>query len=234
MKFKEFINESINDKGILKSIFLAGQPGAGKSYTIQSIKSGQFEPRVVNIDKFVEQSKAYDNDTWSEQGDHLKVLTKSQLALYLNGLLPLWVDGTSSSPSAVIRRKGIVGSLGYDTGMVWVECSLETALRRAATRERKVDPEHIKKTFENMARMKPYYKSEFKYFLEINNDDGELTNELLVDAFRKTTQFFASPVENPMGTELINKMKSGQLKYLTDGVYSLEQIQRLVDSWYRN
>ena len=35
MSFEQFLlNESINDKGILKAIFIVGLPGAGKSYTV--------------------------------------------------------------------------------------------------------------------------------------------------------------------------------------------------------
>ena len=48
------INESIEDKGILKACFMAGTPGAGKTYTISKVKSGQIEPRMVNTDKWTE------------------------------------------------------------------------------------------------------------------------------------------------------------------------------------
>ena len=235
MRYKEFIlNESINDKGIMKCMFMAGQPGAGKSYTINNIKSGNLDPRVVNIDKFVEYFKAYSDEDWEKHGEIAKLLTKNQFALYLNGLLPLWVDGTSSSAPAVLRRKGILSSLGYDTGMIWVNCSLETALKRAAQRERVVPDDHIKETYETIQKMKTYYQQEFKFFLEIDNDDGELTNDIILKAFKKTTNFFMSPIENPIGKELIENMKSKGKKYLTENGYSIENVQKLIDAWYRN
>lgn len=234
MRYKDYLTESINDKGIMKCMFMAGQPGAGKSYTIQNIKAGFIDPKVVNIDKFVEHFKAYSDEDWATHGETAKMLTKNQFALYLNGLLPLWVDGTSSSAPAVLRRRGILNSLGYDTGMIWVNCSLETALKRAAQRERTVPEEHIKETYETIQKMKAYYQQEFKYFLEINNDDGELTNEIILSSFKKTTSFFSSPIENPIGKELVEKMKSNGAKYLTDNGYTIEQIQKLIDSWYRN
>ena len=235
MRYKEFIlNESINDKGIMKCMFMAGQPGAGKSYTINNIKSGNLDPRVVNIDKFVEYFKAYSDEDWEKHGEIAKLLTKNQFALYLNGLLPLWVDCTSSSAPAVLRRKGILSSLGYDTGMIWVNCSLETALKRAAQRERVVPDDHIKETYETIQKMKTYYQQEFKFFLEIDNDDGELTNDIILKAFKKTTNFFMSPIENPIGKELIENMKSKGKKYLTENGYSIENVQKLIDAWYRN
>ena len=52
--FKQFIiNESINDKGILKAIFVVGLPGSGKSYTVQRLR-GTVSPVVVNTDKVAE------------------------------------------------------------------------------------------------------------------------------------------------------------------------------------
>ena len=146
----------------------------------------------------------------------------------------MWVDGTSSSAPAVLRRRGILNSLGYDTGMIWVNCSLETALKRAAQRERHVPEEHIRETYEVIQKMKGYYQQEFKYFLEINNDDGELTNEVILSAFRKTTNFFSAPIENPIGKELVENMRKKGAKYLTDNGYTIEQIQKLIDAWYRN
>lgn len=90
------INESIEDKGILKSCFMGGSPGSGKSYTINKIKAGTIEPRVVNTDKFTEFLATYMNvninqvmDNWSMYKENIKKLTKNQLSLYLNSMLPL-------------------------------------------------------------------------------------------------------------------------------------------------
>jgi GTPase SAR1 family protein len=50
MKFYNYINESINDKGILKSIVMCGTPGSGKSFTISRIKGGDIPIKIVNTD----------------------------------------------------------------------------------------------------------------------------------------------------------------------------------------
>ena len=47
--FKQFISESINDKGIFKAVFVIGLPGAGKSYTVSQLR-GSVSPKVVNTD----------------------------------------------------------------------------------------------------------------------------------------------------------------------------------------
>jgi len=55
MKLQQFIiNESINDKGILKSVFMGGTPGAGKSYVLKKITDGNVNPRIVNTDTWTE------------------------------------------------------------------------------------------------------------------------------------------------------------------------------------
>ena len=51
MRLQSYLREGIEDKGIFKAMFMAGHPGAGKSYVLRKVKSGQVEPRLVNTDK---------------------------------------------------------------------------------------------------------------------------------------------------------------------------------------
>lgn len=235
------INESIEDRGILKACFMGGSPGAGKSYSINKVKSGQIEPRIVNTDKFTEFLAASMNvnvnqvmDDWSIYKENIKSLTKNQLALYLNSMLPLWIDGTSSNPPAVFRRTGILKSIGYDTAFMWVETSLETALERNKKRDRQVPEDFLKETYRKIQDLKPYYKSEFKYFFEIKNDEGELNDAAVLKSYRKVSSFFDGPVENPIGKQLIESMRSEGHKYLIDNSnYDMSYLKSLVSSWYK-
>jgi len=231
MKFKSYITESINDKGILKACFMAGFPAAGKSYTIKQIKSGSIGVKTVNTDTWVEFFGS--NIDWTELGDKVKILTKEQLILYMNSLLPLWVDGTSSNSNALFRRKGILESIGYDTSMVWVQADLETILERNRNRKRNVDELFIIDTYNKLDRFKQYYKTQFNPFIIIDNNDGAFTNELVLEAYRKMSSFFSSPVKNFIGIDLINDMKSNGYKYLFDtDRYDKQYLNKLVDSWY--
>jgi len=132
MKFGDFIadkdyllSESILDKGIFKACYMAGHSGSGKSYTLSKIKSGSIEPRIVNVDKYIEYfGKDYEKAFY----DKSKILLTNQLTLYVDSVLPLAVDVTASSPNSVVRRYGILDYFGYDQAMVFVNCSLETAL----------------------------------------------------------------------------------------------------------
>lgn len=235
------INESIEDKGIFKSCFMAGTPGAGKTYTINKVKSGQIEPRMVNTDKFTEfiaqQFGIAPNDisaNWTAYKSKIKSLSSSQLALYINSLLPLWVDGTSSKPQSVFRRQGILKSIGYDTAMIWVDTDLETAIERNAQRERNVPEDFLRDVYKRIKNLKSYYKSEFRFFYEVNNNNGELNNDAVLEAFRKVSGFFNSPLENPIGKQLIEDMRSQGHKYLADTKdYDIKVLKRLAKGWYR-
>ncbi|MHA2019602.1 MAG: zeta toxin family protein [Promethearchaeota archaeon] len=225
--FQDFLLfESINDKSILKAIFMTGHPGSGKSYVLKKIKSGQIEPRIVNIDKFVEK--------YGYMKDHTKKLIKSQLTNYINSMLPLFIDGTSSSKSNILLRKGILESIGYETGMVFINCSLDTALKRAAKRKREVPEEYIIQAHENIQKMKPFFKSIFhNFFKEVDNDDGELNDKMIQKAYKKTTKFFTSSLKNPIGEDIIEEMKKNKWKYLLDGIYTKSELNKVVSNWYK-
>ena len=238
---KLLITESIEDKGILKACWMSGSPGSGKDYVLNRIKSGQIEPRVVNTDKFTEFIAKKlnidlkpDSNFWKNYGDKTKKLTKDQLSLYINSLLPLWIDGTSSNPSSAFRRVGILKSIGYDTAMVWINTDLEVAKERNKKREKMVPEDFLIKVHNQISKLKDYYRSEFNNFYEVNNNEGELNNDAILKAFRKVNNFFNSPVENPIGKELIKKMRKNGHKYLIDtDEYSMKVIKKYVSNWYK-
>lgn len=239
MKLRDYmLNESIQDKGIFKACFMAASPAAGKSYVIKKI-SVQIQPRVVNSDTWTEFLKAFDLEKWKDQyGYKIRHLTEEQLILYLNSMLPLWIDSTSSAPSNVFRRNGILESMGYDTGMIWINCDIETAKRRAKDREkeigRSVSEEYIEAVYKKIQPLKGFYKSKFKFFVEIDNNDGELTDEVVISAYKKAQNFFSEPVVNPIGKQNIEKLSSSGGKYLYDlDDYSKENIKKMVNIWFK-
>ena len=233
--FKEYINEGIHDKGIFKAVMMAGSSASGKSFVISKIKSGQLEPKVVNTDTWVEYHMKFDPQySWQKYGVKDKQLTKKQLFNYLNYLLPLWIDGTSSNSNAVLRRKGILQSLGYDVAMVFVDTPVDTAIKRNKARGRVVDIEFLEKSYKESQRLKNYYSKEFRHFTEILNGEGELTDKTILSAYKKMDKFFNAPIENPIGQELKKDMlKKGQ-KYLLDTEdHDKSFINNLLSTWYK-
>lgn len=238
---KQFINESISDKGILKAIFVVGIPGAGKTYTISKLK-GTISPVVVNTDKATEYlsktlNVAADDVTWKYMKDTAHRLTKAMLFGYLNGMLPLFVDGTSNDVSNILQRAGILESLGYDIGMIFINTSLKTSLERAEERAKEinriVNSDFIKRVYDVSQENKKYFRGKFEFYEEINNDKDELTDEILNRAFKKVFNFYTSKVNNPVGQRLLQKLEDKKAKYLVPEIFSKEALQKKVDSWYR-
>lgn len=236
MRYKELV-ESIEDKGILKAMFFAGLPGAGKSSVAKRITNGSVAPRHINTDRSYEfLLNKYGNDAnpvaWSILGQSAKAINTAALTNYLNSMLPLFVDGTSSNPNAAVRRAGLAESLGYDTMMVWVNIEFETALQRVQQRERKVSVDFIKKVYDLAAGNKELYRNRFgENFIEVdNNADNFDVMEMRV--FTASNKFFNSPVQNQIGARLIKQMSETGDKYLTPTVYTKEYLDKVVSVWY--
>jgi shikimate kinase len=221
-----YLTEGINDVGILHAIFMAGNPGSGKSYVISKIRSGSIEAKVVNTDKFFE-------FLGNQDIPRSKLLTSNQLELYVDSMLPLCVDGTSTNTSNTLKRKAILETLGYKTGMLFVNCDIETSIKRARARQRKVPEDIIVQSYEAMQKVKPVYNSAFDFFIETDNDNGDLNDSVILSGFRKTVGFFKSPL-SPKGQEIIDRMKAEGMKYLTDGIYDKPFISQVVSNWYEN
>jgi len=231
------INESINDKGIFKAMFLAGLPAAGKSTVAQRVTDGAVSPRIVNTDRSYEyllkkHGREANNVAWELLGDSAKSINEEMLANYLNGMLPIFVDGTSANPSAAMRRIGVAESLGYDTAMIWVNTSYEVALERMAQRERKVDKAVVKEIYDTIDGNKGLYKSRFgKNFIEVDNN-GKNFDAMEGTVFNIASRFFTGPVNNPIGQRLVKQMAESGDKYLVPNVYTMEYIKKVVSVWY--
>ena len=234
MSFDSFINESrldesINDIGIFKAVFLAGQPGAGKTYVASKIKSGVIEPRIVNVDTITEFLNIHDTDSVYPKA---KQLSKNQLVQYLNGVLPLFIDMTGANVSRMKDRIYSLEQIGYDTALVFVNTSLETAIFRAQKRIRKVSPEVITEYYNKIKNLKNEIKSLFSFNIEINNDEGELTDAVLMKAYKRIYYFYDSEIDNPIGQERQSTMIKNGWKYLEPNIMSISEIKRLANVWY--
>lgn len=233
------LQESVNDKGLFKAVFVCGIPGAGKSYTTAKLTDGAIQPRIVNSDKvyeFLGKKGAVDithaDAAWTEVGSKVQQTTSSMLAQYINGMLPLFIDSTSSSPANLLRRKGILESFGYDCALVWVDVDLETALTRAKQRKREVPEEFIRATYEQATKAREYLMSRFDMVLPLSNSDGQLTDAVLHQAFKSSTAFFNGELQNYIGIDTLDKLKQSGEKYLAPTVRSPQQIQHGVAAWY--
>ena len=240
MRYRDFyvegsdLLESVRDRGIFKAVFFAGIPGAGKSYVLSSIGDGSIMPKVVNTDVYTEYlNKKFGRDISGEfniHADVIKRVTVNQLSGYVNGALPMFVDGTSNSASSLFKREGILKSFGYDTGMVYIDTDLEVAIARVKQRDRKVPEKFIRGVYESLNKNREYYRSHFKFFVEVKNSEGELTDEVIMGAYNKVRGFYNSDIENSIGVDSKSKMVNG---YLVPAVYrDMNLIVRNIGGWY--
>ena len=250
------LKEGIMDRGIFKAMMLGGVAGAGKSFVVKRIRSGGIEAKIVNTDTFTEyfmkqqkslfRKDSVYSDIFPETAtepiqtsfhdlfyDSSKRLVMSQLALYFNSMLPLICEATSTSMNSIVRRKSILERLGYDIAMVFVNTDIDTAIDRMRKREREVPEEVIREFFEKTKQTKPYLKSKFPLYLEINNTEGEINDDVILKAFKRVESFFMAPVQNDIGQDTITWMKKSDYKYLSPDLYSMEEIKTFANQWYR-
>lgn len=243
MKFNDFmLIESINDKGIFKALFVIGSAGAGKSYTISNL-NGIISPKIVNTDRFLEfyakkiGVKA-NSDNWRELfRDKTKHTTKQMTYNYLNGMLPLFIDSTSNDVANILSRAAVLESIGYDVGFVYVHADLDTVIKRVQKRNqsgnREVDLDFVKRAHEKTNTDIEFLKGKGHFFLEIDNSDGEMTNEIMHTAFKKAQSFFKEDLKNPIGNRTIKKLKDSSEKYLVPEIFTNEELQNKVERWYK-
>lgn len=240
--FKDFILESVNDRGIFKAIFVIGLPGAGKSYTISKI-NGLVSPKIVNTDKAGEflskkWNKQINSDTWVDFKDTAHRITEASLTNYIDGMLPLFVDGTSNDVSNILHRIGILESLGYDVGVAFVRADVKTSLARAKARAEKtgrhVDEDFIMHVHQQNQDNANYLKSKVSFFVAVDNNDDVLDNNDMLEAYKKTQKFFDMPVENPIGKRYIETLKQTKDKYLTPNLLNKDVLSKKIAGWYKS
>ena len=145
------LQEGLNDPNIFKAFFLAGGPGSGKSYVVRKTTGGT-GLKVVNSDDAFEKLLKDANLSLKMPPEEeaprdvvrqrAKAITKARKANYIEGRIGLIIDGTGKDYDKIASQSKDLRQLGYDTHMIFVNTSLDTALQRNAERARSV-PESI-------------------------------------------------------------------------------------------
>ena len=146
MKTFQQLQEGVYDPNIFNAIFLAGGPGSGKSYVVKR-SSGGLGLKILNSDDIYEKDleKAgldigKPEDIFSDEGQEIRAkskrLTKLRRDSWVDGRLGIIIDGTGKDLSKIGRQKKLLDQLGYETMMIFVNTSLETAQARNKERRR--------------------------------------------------------------------------------------------------
>ena len=200
MKSLKLFLEGRNDPSIFHAVFMAGAPGAGKSYVSDWMSLGpQLGYKVINSDmEFTRYMKeagltddkgavVLDPKREYERGVIRTVAkrhTKSKQAHAMIGRLGLVIDGTGANAKKVMGQKKTLEALGYETAMVYVsiplEASIESDRQRGLDGERTIGPELVTQKFQQLDKSIPVLKKAFgKMFFEIDNTVREKTPAII-------------------------------------------------------
>lgn len=206
------VTEGVNDKHIFKAIFTAGGPGSGKT-TISKKLLAHKGFKEVNVDRFIEFLASKNDldlknmDSWDRNvKSKAHSLNKSQLDLYLDGRLPLVIDGTGRNYDKIITLSNDLKKLGYDIGLLFVNTDMETAIERNSKRSRTVAPDVVetiwKQTQANLGRFQNYFGNNL-FIVDSSNTKLDLNG-----VAKRIDSFVNSPSKSPAATKWINSQKN--------------------------
>lgn len=233
--YYEFINESINDKYLLKAIVIAGGTGSGKSFIADSMFKGlpvvfinsdnDFEVKMKKSGMSLKMDNSSDEDVNKRDKirSSAKKITKIKANNWINSLLPVIVDGTGKEYEKIKDQRKVLLELGYDVSMIFVNTSLDVALERNQKRERTVPVDIATDAWngaqQNIGRFSSLFNNNNGLFHIIDNSTVLDGNELV--RFQKMLTKIAykileQPLFNNDGIKLLNDLKNNNFKYRSD------------------
>ena len=212
------LQAGVNDPGIFKAVFLAGGPGSGKSFIVGKTALTTFGLKLINSDDaFETQLKKIGLDTtpediFSPAGQAVrgkaKALTKLKQKLALNGRLGIIVDGTGKDFDKIKKQSDELKRIGYETGMIFVNTDLETALQRNRDRKRTLPDADVEKMWKavqnNIGKFQAYYGEKF---IVVDNSTGADYNANVMNAYRKMGAWIKTPAKTPQSKKWIAQQK---------------------------
>lgn len=235
-KISDFLNEGVNDPGILKAFFMAGGPGSGKSYVATeifgfpkgSIGSVSYSTglKLVNNDNAFEKglkkyglspselaNYAKDVEKWSQVmtiRDKAKGITKRLQDNYIAGRLGQVIDGTGKNFDKIKGHRQLYQDLGYDTYMVFVNTSLEVALERNRNRERKLPDAIVEKMWkevqDNLGKFSRLFGKQ--NMIIVDNSSYDDSEKILSQIEKEIRRRVNKPIKNYLGKRWIEDQKN--------------------------
>ena len=217
--YEQFIKEGVYDPNIFKAVFMAGGPGSGKSF-IAGKTTGGLGLKIINSDDAFERilkkeglslkmpgPETIEKD-WNVPRAKAKRVTAAKKGHAIEGRLGIIVDGTGHEYGKVAKQAAILNQIGYETSMVFVNTSLEVALHRNEQRARSVQPNIVKKSWQdvqnNMGKFQQYF-GPANFFIVDNNGFEEDMLDISIKLIRRA---ISKPVKNVIATAWIaNEME---------------------------
>ena len=211
MKTFQDLQEGVYDPNILKAFFLAGGPGSGKSYVVKR-GTGGLGLKIVNSDDVFEKylkdaglsmkMPKSEEEPRDKLRDRAKAVTKAKMGNYVEGRLGLIIDGTGKDYDKIAKQATQLKQLGYDVHMIFVNTSLETALKRNAKRDRTVPRSIATKSWKtvqsNMGKFSQYFRQNF---IVVDNNDSK--EDVMGPVYKQVMSLAKKKVQNRTGLNWI-------------------------------
>ena len=194
--------------------------GVGKS-DMASVSAGGL--KVISSDMAFEQAlkknginpkdladiQTNDPNFWAyiagEEGDSIrnkaKAVTQKQQAFYEAGRLGMIIDGTGDEVLKIRNKMDKAEKLGYDCYMVFVNTSLEVAIKRNAERSRSLPESLVREIWskcqENMGKFQGMFGNNF---IIVDNTEYHPINQSVQ---KQVDAFLRKPIQNPIGKKWI-------------------------------
>ena len=226
MKHFNDLQEGLQDPNIFKAFFLAGGPGSGKSYVVRKTTGGT-GLKVVNSDDAFEKllkdanlslkMPPEEKEPRDMVRSRAKEITKSRRDNYVEGRIGLIIDGTGRDYDKIASQSKDLRQLGYDTHMIFVNTSLDTALQRNAERARSVPESIVVKSWNdvqsNIGKFSQHFRENF--VVVDNNDAGE---DVFVKVFKQIKGLLRKKVKSPLAKQwVMQQMKDRGITRMPKG-----------------
>ena len=204
MKTFHELQEGVYDPNIFKAFFLAGGPGSGKSYVVRKTTGGT-GLKSINSDEAFEhllKKAGLSLKMPPEEFERKEVvrarakeITKAKQKNYLEGRLGLIIDGTGKVADKILKQKASLEELGYDTYMIFVNTSLDVALKRNAERPRSLTEPVVVKSWKDVQANIGKFNNMFRqgFIVVDNNDAGE---DIFTDVYKRIRGLLRKKVQN--------------------------------------
>ena len=220
MKTFQELQEGLYDPNIFKAFFLAGGPGSGKSYVAAKVTGGSGLKSVNSDDAFEHMLKKAglslkmppeETEPRDVVRGRAKDITTRTADNFIEGRLGLIIDGTGRDVDKILGQKAKLDELGYDTYKIFVNTSLDVALKRNAERPRSVAEPIVVKSWKDVQANIGKFSNMFRSGMIIvdNNDAGE---DIFKEVWKRVKGLLRKKVTNTraknwMAMELAKKQR---------------------------
>jgi predicted ABC-type ATPase len=217
------VREGLEDPNVLKAVFVVGSGGSGKSSVAHAMFAGM-GLKVIDADRHLERFMKDAKLPLKDVGMHYDLFTKArdlrgkELRHHAQNRMGLIIDSTGWDYERVAEPAKKLAKLGYDTYMVYVKTSLDTAQarnkKRGETGGREVPPSYIDTAYYGAEKNLPRYIELFgkqNTFVVDNDKDvpAQTWKSVVAPALRRIgDKVAARPLKNPLGLAWIEREKA--------------------------